>query len=222
MYLFTNQYIGISGMYELSDRIIMFDTGLTLKELEACKEELAPKVSFIKGFVYVRNAEKYDPIRGEKNTLLKAKQDELSLIPDEVVSSFDAPSIPHQSPIDGRKGNGIGNGIGNKGESAERGISYLRNIPDLDIIQFSKDYLCSTKQVVEKAQKIINYCESKGKKYTDYKAALRSWLFNDYGKRPPVKAESVPNLPKEQELASPDTIREFRDKAVKLAITKSL
>lgn len=108
-------------MYELSDRIIIFDTGLTLKELETCKEELSSKISFYKGFVYVRNAEKYDPIRGENNTLLKTKDSEFLLIPDEIKKYFDAPSMPHRSPSDGRNGNGIGKGIGNvERESAER------------------------------------------------------------------------------------------------------
>lgn len=107
-------------MYELSDKKICFELNFKPQRLEACKKELAPKVLFKEGWVFVKNAEKYDPIRGEHNTLWKTHQNELEQIPERIkaffLSPIDAPSMPHRSPTDGRNGNGIGK------EKEERGV----------------------------------------------------------------------------------------------------
>jgi hypothetical protein len=117
IYLMTNQYIGLTGIYELAPRVVMFETGLTPKQWEKSVEELSPKVMVYKNWIKVTNAELYDPIRGENNTLWKTRQKELEMIPQEVNEYFnrspiDPPSQVHSQPIDGRNGNGIGNGIG--------------------------------------------------------------------------------------------------------------
>lgn len=42
-------------------------------------------------------------------------------------------------------------------------------------------YACNASQVKQKADAILNYCDSKKKTYKDYKATLRSWLNKDFG-----------------------------------------
>ena len=66
-------------------------------------------------------------------------------------------------------------------------LTYLTSLPLKDKKEFSEKYNCSISQVEEKAEAIINYCESKGKRYKNYKATLRTWLSNDYGKRVIIK-----------------------------------
>lgn len=62
-------------------------------------------------------------------------------------------------------------------------LTYLKNISIEEANKFSKEYNCERGQVLEKAQAIVLYCESKGKKYKNYRSALQSWLLRDYGKR---------------------------------------
>ncbi len=66
IYLVTNEYMGLSGIVEIPERTIMFDTGLTPAEISQAKTELAEKVVFVDDWVFVMNLLKHDPVRGEK------------------------------------------------------------------------------------------------------------------------------------------------------------
>lgn len=79
MYCLTNQHIGLSGIYELSDRVICFDLKLQLDELQQLKTELIKKVLFIEGWVCITNASKHCSYTGEKNEIAVKK--ELEAIP---------------------------------------------------------------------------------------------------------------------------------------------
>jgi hypothetical protein len=61
--------------------------------------------------------------------------------------------------------------------------TYLKNLPLEDIDLFSSTYQASKQQVREKAEAVILHCESKGKKYSNYRSTLQAWLLKDYGKR---------------------------------------
>lgn len=65
-----------------------------------------------------------------------------------------------------------------------KSISYLENIPKEDLRDFVTKYACYPKDVIDKANSLIDYCKSKGKKYKDYKAFLNNALRKDYGLRP--------------------------------------
>ena len=94
IYLLTNSRINLFGVYELSDRIMCFDTGLNEEELSIAKEELQDtfRVIFYDGWVYVANAEKHSKYTGEKNETAKARDAEL--IPDEVANYYDSIGYP--------------------------------------------------------------------------------------------------------------------------------
>jgi len=62
-------------------------------------------------------------------------------------------------------------------------LSYLINIPEDDISEFTKFFECSPKDVRIKAEGLHDYCKSKGKTYKDYKALLRGALRRDFGVR---------------------------------------
>ena len=98
IYCITNPAINQIGIYDVSDRVIMFDTGLNAKELEDAKQELSPKVVFYKGWVKVRNALKYSNFKGESNQ--KAQEKELNLVPDEILSYFnELDTLPTPPPL---------------------------------------------------------------------------------------------------------------------------
>lgn len=95
VFLFTNEYMGLSGFVEIPDSLICFHTGLTQSELTECKRELYPKVKFAKGWVYVVNLLEHDPIEGgETNNVYKAYIKELETLPDDIRQELEAPPKP--------------------------------------------------------------------------------------------------------------------------------
>jgi hypothetical protein len=82
IYLITNERVNLCGMYELSDREIMFDTQLTTDELLKAKQSLSSRFLFKKGWVRIYNFERYNNYSGDKNRV--AIQNELKNIPDEI------------------------------------------------------------------------------------------------------------------------------------------
>lgn len=76
------------GTYELPDRNICFETGLSQEELKAAKKELIRKVTFYQGWIEIKNSTKYQVYAGSKNDT--AKQRELDLIPEDIKKSFES------------------------------------------------------------------------------------------------------------------------------------
>ncbi len=165
VYTITNQFIGFSGIYECPDRQIMFDTGLNATELSEAKQEISPKVVFLKGWVYVKNAQKLDPIKGDNNPLQKAFTKELDIVPQEVLQELKAPTegLPrgYEAPqVKERIGKG------NKGESvrgesqepvrvaAERLISVFNQA-------FSKQYSLTPDRLEKIKTRLSRFEESK-------------------------------------------------------------
>jgi hypothetical protein len=66
LYLLTNERVNIIHCYEITDREIMFDTGLQGGLLGASrgKFEKDKKMCFYKNYVYLLNAEKYENFSG--------------------------------------------------------------------------------------------------------------------------------------------------------------
>jgi hypothetical protein len=71
-----------------------------------------------------------------------------------------------------------------KKEKPTSSIDYLRNIPDEDIKQICGKYRVEKSFVLKRADDVIDYCEAKGKKYSDYRAALRNFIKSHLEKHP--------------------------------------
>lgn len=82
LYLITNDQINICGIYELTKREILFDTGIEITD--SIKEELKPKAIFFKNWIFIPNIEKYNSYRNAPNNQ-KAFITEISRIPDDVI-----------------------------------------------------------------------------------------------------------------------------------------
>src|SRR5690348_4220382 len=69
MYFITNHRIGQTGIYEIADRVILFETGATKEQLKQVKELFTKKnkILFHSGWVKVVNAEKHNPYTGTSN-----------------------------------------------------------------------------------------------------------------------------------------------------------
>ena len=79
LYIITCPEINISGVFELPDRKIMFETNTTTAEVEQAKKDLSEKIIFFDGWIYVKNADKFNSYKGPKNE--KAREKELTYAP---------------------------------------------------------------------------------------------------------------------------------------------
>lgn len=195
LYLITNEFVGLSGYVELSDRQICFDTGLTQKELDTAKIDLSAKVSFFEGWIHIKNLLKHDPIRGENNTLWKTLQAEIDRVPKEIKDQLDAPLMGDASPKHGRIGIGIGKGIrGGVGEIEKevkndrtdlRGIekSLKDNLPLEEMKKIAEDHRVPVDTVSEKKQDYVLWIQEKPtdkKRHNrNMKATVTNWLRRD-------------------------------------------
>lgn len=172
IYFITNERVNIIHCYEVSDREIAFDTGMDRGIITRAKEKFqqAQKISFYKNYVLLRNADKYESYKGEKNELAKDKlesfmsQDVLDWYNNVLDRGIDTPlmgSINHKSEIINQ----------NKG--------VVKGITAEDIYEIANMYEVPTAFVKSKWDDIENYCASTGKKYKDYKATLRNWVKRD-------------------------------------------
>ncbi len=116
IYLLTNPHINLIGIFELSDRAIRFETGLTEEQLRKSKSDLKSRIMFHKGWVIIKNVDKYDMFKGAK--LLKAREIQLKEIPNEIKAVSkgfrDTLSIPYRYSMDTPNSNSNSNRSINK------------------------------------------------------------------------------------------------------------
>lgn len=181
MYCITNPYLGFSGFYECPDRLICFEADVTPAELADAKLNLRSKVTFADGWVFVKNAEKLDPIKGENNPLWKAYEKEIAQLPTSIkdkltainqeekdpmetlVRGYEAPQVKERVKVLSNKKGGVGE---NKPTEEE-------------MLRVAELYQVPLSFVESKWDDVVNHCLSKGKTYSDYVAALRSFVKKD-------------------------------------------
>jgi len=87
----------------------------------------------------------------------------------------------------------------------KKSINYLSDIPLVDLTELSEEFKISTQGVKAKAKQLKNYCESKGKKYKNYKSFLSNALDKDkiqLQQQFPYTKPATP--PPQQEVISPE------------------
>jgi hypothetical protein len=62
-------------------------------------------------------------------------------------------------------------------------LSYLKEIPQEDLEEFYNRFDCDKQKIMSKGEDLYNYCQSKGKKYKNYKALLLNALKKDIPER---------------------------------------
>lgn len=189
IYLITNRSIGMSGIYELPDRVICFDTGLNQSEIDPVKEELAPKVSFFKGWVFVKNSTRYNTFKGKK--LEVAKNNEVSLVPLDVKKALvegkdDRVSIPHRYPSDTSISSPINinirkGGVGGKKNTID--LSGLYALSEKDFEGIAKKYGYPIAFVRSKYDDLVGWVEERPNnpilKGRVWKRTLMNWVKRD-------------------------------------------
>jgi len=179
LYLITNSRIGMTGYFEVSDRVIKFDTGLSDKELENSKKELVDKIRFYKGWVFILNAERYNTFRGDKNE--KAVEAEIKEIPRNVKDALNDEKVYRVSEKVDRVSEVSDTSITiiNNHNHNHNKYRDIENIKENEIKQVAEKYKVSTKYVERVLDRLANDIEIKGKdKYANKLAALRNWVSN--------------------------------------------
>jgi hypothetical protein len=84
--LLTNPQIGLTGIYELPDRFILFDVGIIEEELVHIKDllEKGDKIYFIDGYVAIKNTTKYNDYSKGNENQIRAFYREIELLPEKV------------------------------------------------------------------------------------------------------------------------------------------
>jgi len=77
-------------------------------------------------------------------------------------------------------------------DKRENSPSYLKNIPEEDLIRFSNTYACNKYQIKTKAESLLLWLEKKGRAYKNYRAGLQDCLLKDFGKRSIKKEIIIP------------------------------
>lgn len=97
VYLLTNDRVNISGIYELTNREIMFDLAVPEDVLNEAKSKLEndSKFCFYQGWVAIVNCYKYQTYKGNKNEVCRQK--ELQLVPKHLKDRLSR--IDYQYPI---------------------------------------------------------------------------------------------------------------------------
>jgi hypothetical protein len=206
LYLITNSRINMCGCYQVSERILLFDT--RIKNLEKVKEELLPKVRFYKDWIYILNAETYSGFRGSKNEKVLIK--EKSTIPSDVKNTLFNDKVYRVSENNDTVSSKVDTTINNKSEIINKKYNNIESLNDTVISEVANEYSVSFVDVKNKVESIRLYCKSNGKNYKDYKATLQTWIRNDIEKGKIRKRIAPPQLV-EHKLLSP----EEKEKALK-------
>lgn len=75
LYLLTNERVNIIHCYEITEREVLFDTGIDRGIYTHCKERFQKdgKFTFYKEYIYINNAGKYETYTGDLNEKAKLK-----------------------------------------------------------------------------------------------------------------------------------------------------
>lgn len=189
LYLITNQEIGMTGVYELPDRVMMFNVGLNQSELEQAKKELSGKVAFYNGWVFVRNSERYNSFRGEKNEL--AKERECRGIPLEIKKALvegkaDRVSIEYGYPTDTSIINNHNHNQYKRGIVKGEGVvpySDIKSLGETEFEEIARKCNCPVAFVRSEYEDMVYWKESKPNnpklRGRNWKMTLMAWVKRD-------------------------------------------
>ena len=73
IFYFTNEFVNVIHFYECPDIVASFSTGLPVSEIVNIKKKINTSILFIKDFVFLKNAWKYEKYSGSDNENAKLK-----------------------------------------------------------------------------------------------------------------------------------------------------
>lgn len=193
MYLLTCQYINLCGIFQLSDKKIQFETGLTGKEFEMAKNELIEnkKVFFKDGWVKILNAEKNNKYTNSPSNE-KPYNAELDKVPEDILEFFNSSvgSTVHSS-VDSNikyKTRNIKYKNKNIKQEKEKVLLVENSSNNFSFAKFKKEKDQILEDALEKypdkdcrkaIESFIEKNEAKNYKYKNYRLAFFNWVRED-------------------------------------------
>ena len=198
IYLLTNALTNISGVYEIQDRRIIFDTGLTQGELDVAKLKFTKdgKIVFAEGWVGIVNFTKHQRPNPKVNKgILIALQSAPKSLVEKMSIDYDRLSIvydvlSHSNTNSNSNSNSNTNSKNKRERSAERTPTPIKE--KKEVVKFIKPTLdevkayCIERKNTVNPQKFIDHYESNGWKVggksamKDWKASVRTWEGNSF------------------------------------------
>jgi len=177
LYLLTNSRINMCGFYQISERVLLFDT--RIKNLEKAKSELIPKVRFFEDWVYIVNAESYSGYRGSKNERVLEK--EKSSIPLNIKNALFYEKEYRVSDNNDSVSSKSDTTINHKSEIINNKYNNIEDLKEEDFQNIAEKYQVPISFVMSKLDDLINWHEKNPQKnhYKNYLSALRDWVKRD-------------------------------------------
>jgi len=177
LYLLTNSRINMCGCYQISERVLLFDT--RIKNLDKVKSELIPKVRFYEDWVYVVNAESYSGYRGSKNE--RALEKEKNSIPLNIKNALFYEKEYRVSDNNDSVSSKSDTTINHKSEIINNKYNNIEDLKEEDFENISEKYQVPVSFVKSKLDDLINWHEKNPQKnhYKNYLSALRDWVKRD-------------------------------------------
>lgn len=174
LYFLTNENVNMCGIYELPDKYICVDLGVTQKELNRIKDRFISdkKILFHKGWVRILNHDKYNSYG--KGMQEKALAKELSVVPKFMSNTSINSSIYTRPNTEIRNKNT---------ETAKKSSLKALPLTDSEIQELAASLNKTPAKIKTLYEKILDYELSTGKSYKDYKATIRNWLRMEYERR---------------------------------------
>lgn len=171
IYYVTNERVNIIHCYEITEREVVFDTGIDRGIIQAFKEKVTGRIAFKDNYVFLLNASRYESYKGTLNDTAKEKL--LKELPKSILDWYnnildrgiDTPlkgTINHKSEIRNKK--------------LENTIEYLTKFPIEDFVDIDG----TEKQIRLEGERALNWLKGKGQTRKDYKAFLRNWIIGPY------------------------------------------
>jgi hypothetical protein len=176
LYFLTNSSTSICGIYQITLKKIAAETGVDKEMIEKILTRFKKdkKMFYENGWLGLRNFIKHQNQNSPK--VKTGIENALKDIPETIKALV----------FDKRKGidtlsHSNSNSNSNLRESDYKSISFLKKLPKEEIQDIVSRYHFTEKQILSKAEDLVLYCESKGKKYSNYKSFLLNALKKDFG-----------------------------------------
>lgn len=99
LYLITNEHCNISGVYELPIRYMSFESGISMEDLQKMLLKLESKITYIDGWVCVRNFMKHQAL--DSINTQKGISAQLNRVPEHIIQKLQGLGYPIQGASKG-------------------------------------------------------------------------------------------------------------------------
>ena len=97
LYILTNEHTDICGIYELPAKVMSYETGIDADMLKSMLKRLAPKIYYIDGWIYIKNAQKH---MGDSPQVKKGFDRCIALVPQHILAKIKQIDIEYPYSID--------------------------------------------------------------------------------------------------------------------------